>query len=70
MSEESQKSEENPVPETIQEGKDAFISYSRNDSEFVRWLAEEFEKAGRRPWIDWGAIQPAEEWWQAHLGWD
>ena len=54
-----------PLPGNIQEGTDVFISYSRKDTEFVRWLNERFQEAGRQPWIDWAGIQPSEEWWLA-----
>ncbi|MEQ1841770.1 MAG: toll/interleukin-1 receptor domain-containing protein, partial [Verrucomicrobiales bacterium] len=56
-----------PVPETVQEGTDVFISYSRKDIEFVRWLNEQFQEAERQPWIDWKGINPSEEWWLAIL---
>jgi WD40 repeat protein len=51
----------------IQEGKDVFISYSRKDQEFVRWLNVQFQESGREPWIDWSGIQPGEEWWKSIL---
>ena len=49
-----------PLPETIQEGTDVFISYSRKDIDFVRWLNGQFQEAGRKAWIDWAGIQPDE----------
>ncbi len=51
----------------IQEGTDVFISYSRRDQEFVRWLNERFQEDGRQPWIDWSGIEAGEEWWPSIL---
>ncbi len=57
-----------PTPEMkIQEGKDVFVSYSRKDQEFVKWLNVQLQQSGREPWIDWSGIQPGEEWWTSIL---
>jgi WD40 repeat protein len=43
---------------------DVFISYSRRDAEFVRWLHASLTDAGRDVWVDWEDIPPASEWAQ------
>jgi len=43
---------------------DVFISYSRRDAEFVRWLHGSLTEAGRDVWVDWEDIPPASEWAQ------
>lgn len=53
---------------SIQEGTDVFISYSRVDQEWVRWLNLAFQENQREPWVDWAGIQPGEEWWPSILG--
>ncbi len=40
----------------------AFISYSRNDSEFALRLAADLKAAGAEVWIDQQDISPSEEW--------
>src|SRR5687767_9758832 len=40
----------------------AFISYSRKDSEFVRRLYKAFELHGLAGWVDWEGIPPADDW--------
>src|SRR3712207_1684036 len=39
-----------------------FISYSREDKDFVRRLAEVLEKRDRETWVDLEDIRPTEEW--------
>jgi hypothetical protein len=41
---------------------DVFISYSREDMDFVRRLAEALEKRDRETWVDLEDIRPTEEW--------
>jgi hypothetical protein len=41
-----------------------FISYSREDREFVHRLFDELEKAGQETWVDWEDIEYAEDWWK------
>jgi hypothetical protein len=41
---------------------DIFISYSRNDKEFVRRLYDALAERGRDIWVDWEDIPPTEEW--------
>ena len=41
---------------------DLFISYSRNDKEFVQGLFQALEDKGREPWVDWQGIPPSAEW--------
>ena len=41
---------------------DVFISYSRRDQEFVRWLHGELKKRGRDAWVDWEDIPPGWNW--------
>ncbi|HEY3181908.1 MAG TPA: TIR domain-containing protein [Gaiellaceae bacterium] len=43
---------------------DVFISYSRRDADFVRWLHESLSEAGRDVWVDWEDIPAASEWEQ------
>ncbi len=43
---------------------DVFISYSRQDSDFVRRLHEALKAAGRDSWVDWEGIPPTAEWMQ------
>jgi len=41
---------------------DIFISYSRDDSEFVRKLVDSLETAGRNVWVDFNDIPFAAKW--------
>ena len=43
---------------------DVFISYSRNDSEFVRILNKALENSKRKTWVDWKGIAKGTEWWK------
>jgi hypothetical protein len=44
---------------------DVFISYAREDENFVRQLDEALRSQGHQPWIDWGATPiPPERWLQ------
>jgi tetratricopeptide (TPR) repeat protein len=43
---------------------DVFISYSRQDSEFVQRLNNAFINAGRLAWVDWQNIPRGEDWWR------
>ena len=43
----------------------AFISYSRDDSEFVRRLAEDLKAAGAAVWLDQLDIAPGQRWGHA-----
>ncbi len=43
---------------------DVFISYSRQDGEFVRGLHEFLQGAGRDVWVDWEDIPAASAWAQ------
>jgi len=45
-----------------------FISYSRQDKEFVRRLNDELARRGREAWVDWEDIRPTEEFMQAIYG--
>lgn len=42
-----------------------FISYSRQDKDFVTILHNTLCQNGHNPWVDWSDIQPAEDWWAA-----
>ena len=42
-----------------------FISYSRKDRDFVKWLDEELKKKGRRTWLDQKNIPFTEKWLNA-----
>jgi WD40 repeat protein len=41
---------------------DVFITYSRVDKEFVRWLCQNLEAQGRDVWVDWEDIPFSAEW--------
>ncbi|MEA3211585.1 MAG: hypothetical protein QOE70_4642 [Chthoniobacter sp.] len=41
---------------------DVFISYAREDQEFVRRLSDGLAAAGREAWVDWTNIPPTVEW--------
>jgi TIR domain-containing protein len=44
---------------------DIFISYAREDKDFVRRLDESLRSRGREAWVDWQGIRPTEEFMQA-----
>ena len=39
-----------------------FISYAREDADFVRRLQEALEERGRGAWVDWKEIPPVDKW--------
>ena len=41
---------------------DVFVSYSRNDQEFVRRLHDALTEHGRECWVDWEDIPPTAKW--------
>jgi hypothetical protein len=43
---------------------DVFISYSRQDTDFVRKLFNALEGTGRDAWVDWEGIPYSVDWWQ------
>ncbi|MCI0709155.1 MAG: SUMF1/EgtB/PvdO family nonheme iron enzyme [Chloroflexi bacterium] len=43
---------------------DAFISYSRRDTDFVRQLFEKLQADGRTVWVDWQGIDYSTKWWE------
>ncbi|MBL8156949.1 MAG: TIR domain-containing protein, partial [Anaerolineae bacterium] len=43
---------------------DAFISYSRKDTDFVRQLVEALRGLGRETWVDWQGIDYSTRWWE------
>lgn len=43
---------------------DAFISYSRRDSDFVRQIFDRLKQDGRNVWVDWEDIPLTVDWWQ------
>jgi WD40 repeat protein len=45
-----------------------FISYSRQDEEFVRRLHDALTAQGRECWIDWRGIRPTAEWMEEVRG--
>ncbi len=47
-----------------QDHYDIFISYSREDKEFVSQLGEMLTQANQKIWVDWNDIPPAEDWRQ------
>jgi hypothetical protein len=44
---------------------DVFISYAREDREFVRRLTDALEARGRESWVDWEGIEPSDTWRQS-----
>ena len=47
---------------------DIFISYAREDRDFVRRLDESLKSRGRETWVDWEGIRPTEEFMEAIYG--
>ena len=47
------------------DGTTAFISYSREDSEFVLRMARDLKAAGANVWLDQLDIQPGQRWARA-----
>lgn len=43
---------------------DVFISYAREDSEFVKNLHDSLIKSGREVWVDWLSIPITADWWR------
>lgn len=43
---------------------DVFISYSRKDQEFVRFLHQALVKSQRDTWVDWEDIPLTADWWE------
>jgi WD40 repeat protein len=43
---------------------DAFISYSRRDTAFVRQLDEALKRHNREVWVDWEDIPLTADWWE------
>ena len=41
---------------------DVFISYSRQDIDFVRHLFDQLQAHDREPWADWQDIPPTADW--------
>ena len=46
----------------VARGKDVFISYAREDRDFVEQLYEGLKAHNRHPWVDWEGIPPSTEW--------
>ena len=44
---------------------DVFISYSRQDSNFIRKLFDGLQAHGFESWVDWEDIEPTSAWWQS-----
>ncbi|HVS28919.1 MAG TPA: TIR domain-containing protein, partial [Solirubrobacteraceae bacterium] len=44
---------------------DVFVSYARENSEFVDRLAEGLKERGREVWVDRGGIEPSDRWMQS-----
>ena len=42
---------------------DVFISYSRQDKEFVSTLYAAFERSKKNIWVDWNDIPLTSDWW-------
>ncbi|KQP23365.1 TIR domain-containing protein [Pseudorhodoferax sp. Leaf267] len=43
---------------------DIFVSYSRKDQAFARWLTQALLARGREAWVDWEGIPPSAAWLQ------
>jgi WD40 repeat protein len=41
---------------------DAFVSYAREDTAFVRTLCDALTRAGKEVWVDWEDIPPSADW--------
>ena len=41
---------------------DVFISYAREDQQFVRKVCEALKSHGREAWVDWTSIPPTVKW--------
>jgi hypothetical protein len=41
---------------------DHFISYAREDQQFVRQLNDALDSRKRRAWVDWQGIPPSVDW--------
>ena len=41
---------------------DVFISYSRRDIDFVRYLFDQLTSRDREPWAAWQDIPPTADW--------
>jgi len=41
---------------------DVFVSYAREDGEFVRWLSQSLTEQGREVWVDLEDIPPSADW--------
>jgi hypothetical protein len=39
-------------------GSDVFISYAREDQDFVRRLTDALTERGKKAWVDWADIPP------------
>jgi hypothetical protein len=48
--------------ESDTQGHDVFVSYAREDGEFVHRLTEALSARGKRSWVDWADIPPTAEW--------
>ena len=44
---------------------DAFVSYAREERDFVRRLKDDLNARGRETWVDWAGIEPSDDWWQS-----
>src|ERR1700756_1399988 len=45
-----------------------FISYARENRDFVHRLDESLKSRGREAWVDWEGIRPTEEFMEAIYG--
>ena len=43
---------------------DLFISYSREDTDFVRQLFDRLNTLKREAWVDWQGIDYSTTWWE------
>jgi len=43
-------------------GKDVFISYAREDRDFVERLHKALKEQNRHAWVDWEGIPPSTDW--------
>lgn len=48
----------------IKGSSDVFVSYAREDQEFVRVLVRKLSAQGRETWIDWQGLPPTVDWMQ------
>ena len=52
-----------PASDELEGAPDVFLSYAREDTDFVRDLHRRLTSQGRSVWVDWESIPHSAEWW-------